>query len=106
MGQIIVQGLPAGESVQLVTTDALLPRPAFVPLAGATGYGASPLQVSSPMFAASFGVVPWRLTADATGTASYSFDSSAVPAGITAVVQAIGLTTFRLSGPAVVSFRP
>ncbi len=106
VASLLTTGWTPGEAIQLVATDAVFPRALITPLSGTIGSHATPLDVGSPMFAASFGVPAWRVTADVLGTASYSFDSTGIPAGITAIVQAFGVSSLALSTPAVVSFRP
>jgi hypothetical protein len=99
-------GWTPGASVQFVETDALLPRPFFLSYPTQSGYTVSPLDPSNPLFLASFSVPHWRVTADATGTATYLYDTSVIPPGITAVVQTVDMQSGRMSAPVSVAFVP
>jgi hypothetical protein len=99
-------GWTPGASVQFVETDAVLPRPFFLSYPMQTGYTVSPLDPANPLFLASFTVPSWRVTADATGTATYLYDTSTIPPGINAVVQTVDLLTGTMSAPVSVAFVP
>ena len=99
-------GFQPGELVSFAVTDAVLPRPTCTTLPAFAGFGATALDLSHPLLGLSLGMPAFVRTADAFGTATFSFQVQGVPANIHAAVQALGLTTGVLSTPVVIAFLP
>lgn len=103
---LVATGFQPGEIVRFAVTDALLPRPLCTTLSGFGGFGATALDVLSPLLATSLGTAALERTADAFGSAGLSFQVQGLPANVYAAVQAIGITTGTLSTPVVIAFLP
>ncbi|HYC78693.1 MAG TPA: hypothetical protein VEI02_13790 [Planctomycetota bacterium] len=103
---LVATGFAPFETVQFAFTDAKMPRATFLEPTGTLGYGWSPLDPLSPMFAASLTHPQLTKTADAFGTASFAFSPAGVPSFVDAAVQVVGLGSFALSTPAGISFTP
>ncbi len=101
-GQVVVeQASPMGQ-VQLVVTATVVPGPFGIPSlwAGWPGVHVNP---ADPLFALSLSSTELTLLADIGGTASYGFSFAGMSPGIQAVVQAVELSTLRVSTPAVLT---
>lgn len=101
-GLASVMNLASGAQVQLVVTAPHLPGPLAIPsaLPGWQGVSVDPVD---PLFAASFAAGELLLGADPVGTAAYAFNYGGMLPGSQAMVQAIEVTTLRISNPAVLT---
>jgi hypothetical protein len=99
-------GWAAGSAIQFVVTDAVLPRSTFVAYPGLPGFAASPLDPANPLFYDCFLIPALVKLADASGVASFVFDTAGLPPGVNGVVQTMHLGIGTLSTPASVAFTP
>lgn len=105
-GSIVISGLGAGTLVRMVVTAPVLPGPYAWIGSSPTGFGAGLPDPLDPMFAGSFAAPAWLLTADAAGTATYTFDFLGLAPGALAMVQAVTIPAAALTTPAVVGVLP
>jgi hypothetical protein len=103
---LTASGYQPGEAVQFAVSDAHLPRPTFTATTGTTGYAGTPLDVASPVFAASLTAPELSRTADGFGVATFSFVAQGLPPFIQAAVQTIGYGSLGVSTPLVLSLLP
>ncbi len=101
-GVATVTNLAPGAQVQLVVTTPQLPGPFAIPstLPGWQGVAVDP---TDPLFAASFAAPELLLGADPVGAAAYAFSYGGMLPGTQAMVQAIEVTTLRISNPALLT---
>ena len=102
---LLGEGFVPGETVQLVVSPAVYPRPTFTALSGVGGFGHTPLDLADPAFALSVVSPEFRMSADGFGGIRWQRTTAGlVPT--TAFVQAYGTTGGAVSTPVGVTVAP
>ena len=99
---LLIDGFQPGEAIRIGVSPPPSSRPAFIPVGGSFGFNLTPLDLASDTFGLSLSSPELLRIADATGTIRWQHPVGGLVPAI-ALVQAIGLSSGKLSTPSSVA---